>query len=244
MIPTSNVLDRTFLIRQGNSLGSAFSIEVDGREYLITARHVVANKPKSICALHNEKWKNLPVTGIYYHPGKPDVAAITLSHQIAPRHPVEFSLDEAVLGQNVAFLGFPFGWSNTGYDINDGYPIPFVKAAILSGIRLNNQVTTVYLDGHNNAGFSGGPIIADLVRDGVSTPSPMIMGVVSGFENEYTPHPSQIDPPPKKVRGYTIADDHVHLTNSGFIIGYGIEHAIEVAKANPEGFKLPPWGWD
>ena len=62
--------------------------------------------------------------------------------------------------------------------------------------------------------------------------------VVSGFQPEHTPHPRSIAPPPKCMGGYPVADDHVHLTNSGFLVGYAIRHAIEIAQANPHGFKL------
>jgi hypothetical protein len=38
---TANYMCRTFRIKCGNSSGSGFTIDVNGREYLITARHVV-----------------------------------------------------------------------------------------------------------------------------------------------------------------------------------------------------------
>ena len=40
---TSNVLLRVLMIRAGDKIGSAFTIDVDGRQYLVTAKHVVAN---------------------------------------------------------------------------------------------------------------------------------------------------------------------------------------------------------
>ena len=238
MIPTTNIIQKTFLIQQGNSPGTAFAIETDGREYLITARHVVPDTSKPIAIVQDEKLKPLPVTGIYHHPGEPDVAAITLGQQIAPRYPVELSNSGTVLGQDVVFVGFPFGWNNTQYDFNNGYPIPFVKAAIVSASIFKNKTSFVYLDGHNNPGFSGGPIAADHMPHKDSKLGPKIIGVVSGFKFEHTPHPSRINPPPKSFGGYPIADDHVHLTNSGFLKGYDIKHAIEIAQANPQGFKL------
>ena len=126
LIPTANIVQKTFLIRQGNSLGTAFAIEADGREYLITARHLVPDTRAPIAILHGDKWKQLTVTGIYHHLGEPDVAAITLGRQLAPRYPVGLYPSETIIGQDVAFLGFPFGWNNTQYDFNNGYPIPVV----------------------------------------------------------------------------------------------------------------------
>lgn len=239
LIPTTNILQKTFLIRQGRSRGTAFAIESDGREYLITARHVVPDTAQPIDILHDETWKQLPVSRIYHHPGKPDVAAITLGQQLAPRHPVTLSTAGIVVGQDVAFVGFPFGWNTTQYDLNNGFPLPFVKAAIVSAFVPKNQATVWYLDGHNNAGFSGGPIAADHMPRQDPKLGPKVMGVVSGFQPERTPHPSELDPPPMCMDGYLVADDHVHLANSGFLVGYDIKHALELAQANPHGFKLP-----
>ena len=226
LIPTTNILQKTFLIQQGKSRGTAFAIESDGREYLITARHVVPDELNAIDILHDEKWKELPVTGIYHHPGEPDVAAITLDQQIAPTHPVELTSGGIFVGQDVAFVGFPFAWSNTQYNLNNGYPLPFVKAAIVSAFVFKNQINVAYYDGHNNPGFSGEPIAADHIPPKDPKVGPKIIGVVSGFKPESTPHPRELDPPLKRMNGYPVADDHVHLTNAGFFVGYGIKHAI------------------
>ena len=234
MMPTANILQKTSLIKQGNSLGTTFAIETDGREYLITARHVVPDTSTPIEIMSDEKWKQLPVTGIYHHPGEPDVAAITLGQQIATRHPVNLS-SVLIVGQDEAFVGFPFGWNNTHFGFNNGYPIPFVKAAIVSAGISRNETSVVYLDGHNNPGFSGGPIAADHMPHTDPRLGPKIIGVVSGFPPDHTPHPSVIDSPPEFIGGYPIADDHVHLANSGFLKGYDIKHPTEIAQANPQG---------
>jgi hypothetical protein len=39
---TSNVLRRVLMIQVGTTSGSSFTIDVDGRQYLITAKHLVA----------------------------------------------------------------------------------------------------------------------------------------------------------------------------------------------------------
>lgn len=238
MLLTTNILQKTFLIRQGDSLGTAFAIEADGREYLVTAKHVVSDKQATLEILHAETWKQLPVTGIHHHDGQPDIAVISLSVQIAPRHPAELTIAGMAIGQSVLFAGFPFGWNHTQYNINNGYPMPFVKAAILSTIIFKEQTNSLFLDGHNNPGFSGGPIAAEHVPPKDPKYGPKIIGVISGFQNEYTPHPSEVNPPLTHIGGYPIGDSHVHLTNSGFIIGYDIKHVLEVIEGNPYGFQL------
>ena len=236
MLPTTNVLQKTFLIKQGKQTGTAFAVELQGREYLVTAKHVVPDPSAQPMIVHAETWKDLPLDGIYHHTGKPDVAVITLTQQIAPPHPVELSLADTMLGQSVMMLGFPFGWNYTQYNINNGYPIPFVKSAIFSALIAKGEPSTLILDGHSNPGFSGGPIVAE----GKSRMEPKIIGVVTQSNNEGTPHPSGFNPPLREMNGYPVPDDHVHPTNSGFIIAHHIHHVIEVIEKNPHGFKMRP----
>ena len=133
MLPTTNVLQRTFLIKQGTFTGTAFACEWRGREYLVTARHVVQDSSASTEILHEEKWKTLPTTGIQHHSGA-DISVITLGLQLAPRHPVELTSGGISFGQDSVMLGFPFGWNYTQYDLNNGFPLPFIKGAILSAM--------------------------------------------------------------------------------------------------------------
>ena len=234
MLLTTNVLQKTFLIMQGNQTGTAFAVEWQGKEYLVTARHVVPALSAQTKILHAETWKDLPYNGIYHHGGKADVAVITLSQQIAPRYPLEPSSDGIILGQEVTILGFPFGWNHTQYNINNGYPLPFVKSATFSAMIPSGELSTFILDGHSNPGFSGGPVVAE----GKSPKDLKVVGIVTQSNNEGTPHPSQFDPPLKWMNGLPVPDDHVHPTNSGFIIAHNIKHAMEVIEENPCGFEM------
>ncbi len=63
---TSNVLRRVFLIKVDNNEGTAFTIEVDGRQYVVTAKHMVtstANGAKTtVRMMRKDGWKALKVT--------------------------------------------------------------------------------------------------------------------------------------------------------------------------------------
>jgi len=62
--------------------------------------------------------------------------------------------------------------------------LPFIKSGILSALDIRNEnAVTLYLDGHNNPGFSGGPIV--FLSN--TTRRFHVAGVVSGFRNEYFP---------------------------------------------------------
>src|SRR5690606_9911509 len=62
-------------------------------------------------------------------------------------------------GDNGIFLGYPYGFrTNDKSNLNLGFPFPLIKRANFSGLTTENDVVTLWLDGHNNPGFSGGPI--------------------------------------------------------------------------------------
>ncbi len=82
--------------------------------------------------------------------------------------------DSYRLGESVHFLGFPFGLRSEVGEMNSEFPIPWVKCGIVSGF----EGDVIFLDGHNNPGFSGGPV----VRNGGS--DAQILGVVSAYKNE------------------------------------------------------------
>ena len=60
---TTNVFFRTFLIEYGDERGTAFSVDYENREYLVTAAHVVdgIEAEDRIKIFLTQKWMNLPV---------------------------------------------------------------------------------------------------------------------------------------------------------------------------------------
>jgi S1-C subfamily serine protease len=65
---TANVFERVLNVRVNagtprEATATAFTIDVDGREYLITAKHVVAGlkEDDKIDIYQNDKWASLPV---------------------------------------------------------------------------------------------------------------------------------------------------------------------------------------
>jgi hypothetical protein len=76
------------------------------------------------------------------------------------------------------------------------------------------------LDGHNNPGFSGGPVLFKEQEHGELK----VAAVVSGyrFENEPIYHGEQELPV-------------TYRYNTGIIISYGIKHAVALATTNPIG---------
>ncbi len=224
---TSNIIQRVLLIRYGPVMGTGFTIDVDNRHYLITARHIVANIKAydKIEIYESKRWKPIPVR--FIDCGKTsdghniDVAVLVPDQQLTPLHPLRAS-GELIVGQDVFFLGFPYGLSVDGTNVNGTYPLPFVKRALVSAFGFNSPEDVIFLDGINNPGFSGGPI----VHDGLNRSGPVISGVISGFRSYDAVMIQQ-------------SGNLVTLPiNSGIIVATRIAHVLNAIKANPIGFEL------
>src|SRR5262249_45143755 len=138
-----------------------------------------------------------------------------------------------MLGGDCEFVGFPYGggWVST-YEKKDSIRFPFIKHCTVSGIVAEPNQMWV-LDGINNDGFSGGPVVFG------TGGSQQVIGVISGFRRE----PIDIVPVsqllPKASRGPE-AQEETHpkeaaLANSGFIFAYSISLALDAIHKNPIG---------
>jgi hypothetical protein len=127
-----------------------------------------------------------------------------------------------IWGQDVFFLGFPYGWSSDIGTINRNFPMPFVKKAILSCMQTNN-IHCLFLDGHNNPGFSGGPVV-------FKEPNKQdykVAAIISGYRYTKEPIFSGEDQLPLEYR-----------YNTGIIVSYGIKHAVDLINSNPIGSEI------
>jgi hypothetical protein len=149
-IPTSNVLTRMTVLESQYGTGSTFSIDVENREYWITAKHMltganhspygsIAIKSVSLRLLNpageGERWITVKFSVI---DTEKDVDIVVL----APPTPLltnplpSVSLDSAGIpfGGDCEFLGFPYGggWQ-TKFNNGQPYWLPFMKHCIISG---------------------------------------------------------------------------------------------------------------
>ena len=179
---TTNVLQRTFRIKYGENTGTCFTIDVDDRQYIATARHVVdgIQGKDSVEISHEGFWKTLRTEIAWLSPSEQDIAILVLEFQVSPTHPLEPTSAGMVLGQDVYFCGYPYGLTvEAGPDINQGFPIPLVKKGILSGMSPNHFL----IDAINSPGFSGGPVVFDAPQSNDFKAA----GVISGYRVEYAP---------------------------------------------------------
>jgi S1-C subfamily serine protease len=228
-VPTSNVLYRVLRIRTAGSTGSAFTIEVDGKQYLITARHVLKDfKNEGEVELWIEgRWSKVRARAIYPAKEVVDVAALDLGRPVTVTFPLEPSSGVLTLGQQVYFLGYPYGLGTTmSAPAPPGFgELPFLKSGIVSAVDDRDpEASVLYLDGQNNPGFSGGPI----VFWHAASRSFRVAGVVRGYRNEALPVLKRTDLDDPEARAY---NDLYTRSNSGIVIGYDIVHIVEAIRA-------------
>lgn len=289
---------QTRLIETTKDAGTAFVIEVDNREYWITAKHIftgIANAPPGIVSAKTvqanvlfpfangqtdkdqKRWVTIKFTSI--DPGKDiDILVLAPEHSFAkylPPDRMEAATDTdptaenalVPIGGDCEFLGYPYGggWKASApiYSLDKGEkppalgkatkvspPIagwfwsPFVKHCTLSGSMVMNGITVFVLDGINNLGFSGGPVITG------KGSNQEVFAVVSGYHPEPlqvlpAPEPGQTyipPPPPLPGQNSKSPPKEIVESNSGLILAYDITPAIKAIRANPIGPELlvPP----
>jgi hypothetical protein len=216
---TANFIHRTFRIRCGDSVGTGFTIDVDSKQYLVTAKHVVQTfgATSGLEVFGNGLWSPVPATLVAHGADGVDVSILAPAAPMSPPNlPVVASSDGIAYGQDVYFLGFPYGVLSRIILGDAGHPLPLVKKALLSCFADEMYL----LDGHNNPGFSGGPVV---FRPGGGFPN-CVAAVISGYR--FSPEP------------VFLAESETALTyrhNTGIIISYKIETVLPLIRSNPIG---------
>lgn len=221
---TFNVYDRVFFVH-GESYGTAFSLDVDGRQYLISARHVVGgNDCAAVKVYLNKQWVELATTVVGVGRGEIDITVLAPSKRLSEDIELKPSL-ALVLGQDVYFAGFPMKMHANAGELMYGRPMPFVKKGTLSaGWDPDDSVKRLYVDAINNEGFSGGPLVFHEHTSGQLK----VAAIVSKFKTEEEP----------------VLDIHGEETgmtvkyNTGFLIAYSIKHALDLIAKNPIGLRV------
>ena len=219
MYVTNNILNRVFCFRYHHSQGTCFTIEVEGKQYLVTAQHIVKgiSEADTIQILHNSEWKNLSVQLVGH--GQCDVTVLAPATQLSAKHRIEIDAG-FYLGQELRFLGFPYGLGIDMGDVNRNFPVPLVKQGLLSG-SAPGKFGEIWIDGYNNPGFSGGPVICQSTEHSNTL---RIIGVISGYRNE-----AKILYLEDKVTPFQYFD------NTGIVIASPISQATDIIEQNPIG---------
>lgn len=225
---TSNIVHRVFRIRYGGSEATAFTIDVDQRQYIVTAKHAVTGLTdgNDVDFFAHGAWKSEQVRLVGHALEDRDVSVFAVNRILTPDSlPMPATSVGVIYGQDVFFLGFPYGYTGKYTLTEDGYPLPFVKKATVSLL----DEGTFLLDGHNNPGFSGGPVV--FTQPGKNDYS--VFAVISAYkivdEPVYVGNVPAYAGPNKPL---------VFRYNTGIIVTWAVDYAVELARANPVGMSL------
>ena len=192
----------------------------DNKENIVTAKHLFKRNTKTGDSIFVSLDINKKLTKfkakVYFHPNAlVDVAVLRIDSSISKETPIALGFGGQVfLGQQCIFLGFPI-FNLGAYTKNE--KIPLVKRAIVSAFYEKNGINIWLLDGHNNSGFSGGPIVSVAPYDKMD--NQFIAGIISGYINEN-----------KKMSlkdGKGVESELSLNDNSGIIISYPSKYILE-----------------
>ncbi len=225
MVVSSNILQRVFLLAYEGQIGTCFAVDVDARQYIVTATHMMANlQERGTVSLATESGTREISVRLVGHCAPPaDISVLAPERSLIYAPPIQVSDDGMFLSEDVFFLGFPHGWRMATGAINNGFPLPLVKKGIVAGFGFTDG--TILLDGHNNPGFSGGPVVSEQLSQQAGMP--VIIGVVSGFRCAAEPviaNGQQMALPWKQ--------------NTGIMVAGFASRALDVIRANPIGAPL------
>jgi hypothetical protein len=163
-----------------------------------------------------------------------DISVFALNAYADAPGELPLTIEGLTYGQDAYFLGFPYGVAG---EVNWGdwnLPMPFVKRATVS-LMDTDKNKPLFLDGHNNPGFSGGPVVF-WSRGTVGVGNMRVAAVVSGFLSQEEPirqtnaiYDGKLNSGPKYAYDY----------NTGIIEAHRIHHAVDLIRANPIGPSAP-----
>jgi hypothetical protein len=184
IVPIS-ILKDIFHIKKDTNTGTSFIISKNKKNYLITAKHLFKgiNNGQNIDfeIEKNAKWEKI-YGNIYFDTTcNADIVLISSPYWTNVESSIYSNKIISFLGDEGYFLGFPHNLKSE--DINNllgGYSIPLVKKVMQSGRVTENNISIIYLDGHNNPGFSGGPVLF-FNRNSPSDKNLYLIGVINGY---------------------------------------------------------------
>ena len=215
-----DIIQSVYRIKYGNDNGTCFQISVSGQQYLVSAKHILNGKKNNdnieFEIFHDNSWKTHEGKLLLHDNDNIDIAVIDLVEKSFYRETnIELTHSgELFTSQECFFLGFPYNLYSDLPKANDNLPVPFIKKAIFSlftGEESNEKI--MYLDGHNNPGFSGGPVVAEIIGKNITK----ICSVVSSYIMQSN-----------KLENTTL----LYGENSGIIVTYASVHIMEIINSN------------
>jgi len=238
----SRIVRSTFRISYKDRYGTAFSLNRKGKQYLVTARHVVEGiKSGEILNIH--PWSreyqnvmnhfdrdqigfNVTLIGV----GDEDIDVAVLSCEVLISNEQSLIADSTGLseGWSVHILGYPFGDISENYLWTCGLPAPSIVEGVLCGFSRQGETKLLKIDGPSVDGFSGGPVVFRKEENNLS--SLQIAGILRGADRIVSFETDD----PTNIETTRITGDRFYS------IAFDISHAVEIIDANPIGCEILP----
>ena len=224
-IVNANILTRVLHLKVGDKIGTAFTVEVDNKQYLVTAKHLTGDQEIEELEIWRKGWRKINIAVVGFGIDREDIIVFAADRILTQTLPVEVGSGGITVGQNVRFLGFPLGISMDFMEEQGGTRLPLVKGGILSGMKFEDRVSWLLVDGHNNRGFSSGPVVFRSPSD--KSEVWRIAGVISGYQIETVNVRDEMGQIVGSAEG-----------NSGILLATGIEAALRLIKSKSIGFPV------
>ena len=223
MSVSPNIFRRTFHLKYGKGTGTCFTIDVDKCRYIVTAKHLVEEigNDDYIEIQQNNRWTRTKVKVVGYGNSPEDLAVLAPQSIFGDSRSFRVATTVAHT-EEVYFLGYPYQFSFKADDSNDGFNAPYVKRAMVSAADSGSG--ELYLDGINNPGFSGGPVVRrwDKVEQ-------IVVGIISAY------HPEE-----SRVSDiYGKRGPYKYKVNSGIIYAISLRELHGIIADNPIGIEIP-----
>jgi S1-C subfamily serine protease len=224
-----NVMSRVYEIRVPGGTATSFILEDGDKQYIFTANHVVEalGDHAKIEFMSDGKWVSLDVR-ILHGDTKCEDVAVLIPDQKEPllkTDPLP-QTNNFYMGQEAYFLGYPYGLVMQAKTVH--LSAALVKHAYISAVVSCPDINpgtpvdkhVILLDGFNNPGFSGGPVVSKDLND-PNRPFKVI-GIISGFRFENIP---------VSVNGQNAPGASVQ-SNTGIIVAVGVDRAFALIDAD------------
>ncbi|MDE0430983.1 MAG: serine protease [Caldilineaceae bacterium] len=219
-----DILSRTIHIRnRNNETGTAFMLDGDGFQYVITARHNLSGSDNNLEFFWNGNWQLFPAEMVGHCEGNIDISVLRTNRnfpmELYPEGKGVGTENDLKLGEEVLFYGFPFGMGTWLSDSNNS--VALVKKGIVSGFEGESLTDTrglIFVDGHNNPGFSGGPLVS------IRNNNYKFAGVISGYRYSFQ---EVFDKNASEERGEELVTGYTR-ENSGILVAHNIQSALDL----------------
>jgi hypothetical protein len=231
LIITENALSRTLKIRSADT-GTCFVLDVDGKQYIVTAHHIVqgVHTGDAIELWRDQTWEAHPVKVVGFGDPGVDIAVLAVNTTMSEAPNLIPDIAPS-LGQDMFFLGFPDAHHVELPKEWRAPAMPLVMRATLSGVHGQGGIGLLLLGGYNHPGFSGGPLVfrpaagGDLRVAGVVTGARVVNAPVFAVDNPANPSSE-------------LQTNFVARPIAGLMEAYSVHHVTELILRNPIGHHL------